>query len=367
MRYLRDDEQSTFELDDTGSLTLRAEQLGKIEGFVFTPDPRADIIHQRTIRSAAAKMLEQEFASRARALINALDDEFSLTHHGTVWWGGAVVAKLSPGSHALSPAVELKADDQLRNTLRQAARTRIETWLERWITSRLEPLVALKRAAEARTSSWQEGGLPGPARALAFRLAENLGHLSYDDTPLTAESRKSAGSLKRFGVKAGARAFYLPRLIKPASAGLTAMLWAIQHRMEQLPAPPNPGVTSFTPSEGDGPRGFLEAACFRILAGRAVRLDIIDRVDEVLSGAAKAKADATQSVTVIASLLGASTETAVAVAGSLGWRQKRQEVGDAAQSMWRRDVRKPKPPRPKDHRPDSPFAELSALIPSGNR
>ncbi len=321
IRHLRDDEPLSLELDDTGAVRLGPEQLGKLEGFVFTPDPRADAIHQRTLRAAAAKLLEREFEHRARALIHASDESITLTYHGGIWWSGAVVARLAAGNHALSPVVEVKSDDQLRSSLRQAVKARLETWLASHIESRLEPLVALRRAAGARSSSWDDGGLPGPARGLAFRLAENLGHLPYEDTPLTRETRAAAKPLKRFGVKSGSRAFYLPRLIKPASSALTAMLWAIKSKLPQLPAPPNPGLTSFSPAQGDGPRGFLEAACFRIVGGRAVRLDILDRVDEVLGATSSQRADVDQSLNTLMSLLGSNIETALAVAGGLGWKR----------------------------------------------
>ncbi len=124
IRHLRDDEQLSLELDDTGAVRLGPEQLGKLEGFVFTPDPRADAIHQRTLRAAAVKLLEQEFEHRSRALINAPDDSISLTYHGSIWWSGAVVAKLAAGNHALNPVVEVKADDPLRSNLRQAMKAR---------------------------------------------------------------------------------------------------------------------------------------------------------------------------------------------------------------------------------------------------
>ena len=126
IRHLRDDEQLSLELDDTGAVRLGPEQLGKLEGFVFTPDPRADAIHQRTLRAAAVKLLEQEFEHRSRALINAPDNSISLTYHGSIWWSGAVVAKLAAGNHALNPVVEVKADDPLRSNLRQAMKARLE-------------------------------------------------------------------------------------------------------------------------------------------------------------------------------------------------------------------------------------------------
>jgi ATP-dependent RNA helicase SUPV3L1/SUV3 len=362
MRHLRDDEQSSFELDDTGAVRLGLEQLGKLEGFIFTPDPRADAIHQRTLRAAAAKMLEQEFERRARDLITAPDESLSLSYHGSIWWSGAVVAKLVAGSHPLTPIIEVKADDQLRISLRQALRTRLESWLTLHIASRLEPLIALRRAASARSSSWDEGGLPGPARGLAFRLTENLGQLPYEDTPLTGETRSAAQTLKRFGVKAGSRAFYLPRLIKPASSSLTAMLWAISNRLPQVPAPPNPGLTSFPPSEGDGPRGFLEAACYRMIAGRAVRLDIVDRIDEALNAAVRDKTPSEVTLNRLASLLGSNIETAIAVAGSLGW--KRVPLNGEPQITTWQQVKNRKRTRTKRTRRDSPFAGLAVLASS---
>src|SRR2546423_9433616 len=145
MRHLRDEEQLSLQVDETGAVRLGSEQLGKLEGFVFTPDPRADVIYQRTLRAAAAKMLEREFETRARALINAPDEAITLTHHGSLWWSGAVLATLTAGNHALTPVAELKADDQLRSSLRQGVKDRLEPWLSAWIQSRLEPLVALWR------------------------------------------------------------------------------------------------------------------------------------------------------------------------------------------------------------------------------
>ena len=360
IRHLRDDEQLDLELDETGAVRLGPEQLGKLEGFVFTPDPRADAIHQRTLRAAAAKLLEREFEHRARALIHAPGESITLTYHGSIWWSGAVVARLAAGNHALSPVVEVKADDQLRNSLRQAVKARLETWLASHIESLLEPLVALRRAAGARSSSWDDGGLPGPARGLAFRLAENLGHLPYEDTPLTRETRAAAKPLKCFGVKSGSRAFYLPRLIKPASSALTAMLWAIKSKLPQLPAPPNPGLTSFSPAQGDGPRGFLESACFRIVGGRAVRLDILDRVDEVLGTASSRRTDVDQSLNTLMSLLGSNIETALAVAGGLGWKRVPAGSADPFVLHWQQMPSRKRTQRKRPQR-DSPFAGLWVL------
>lgn len=363
MRHLRDDDELPTEVDDSGTVRLGPEPLGKLEGFVFTPDPRADAIHQRSLRAAAGRMLGPELERRARALISAPDHDFMLTYHGNIWWSGAVVAKLAAGGHPLTPLVEVKADEPLGNSLRDAVKSRLETWVATHVETHLEPLVALKRAAAARTSSWENGGLPGPARGLAFRMAENLGHVAYDGVPLTSETRAAARELRRFGVKTGCRAFYLPRMIKPAASALAAMLWAVKAGLPQLPAPPSPGLTSFAVTDGDGPPAFLEAACFMIIAGRAVRMDMVDRIDNALQRASRERCDARISLNTVISLLGSSADSATAVASGLGWRQAPAHQSGAAAMIWQPIRTRKRRPRGTPHR-DSPFAGLAALAPT---
>src|SRR6266436_3594723 len=107
MRHLRDEEHLVLGLDDSGSVSLGPEHVGKLEGFRFAPDPRAEGIHGRTLRTAALKGLEGEIVARARALAHAPDAAITLSEHGRLWWSGSVVAKLSAGAHPLSPIVEL--------------------------------------------------------------------------------------------------------------------------------------------------------------------------------------------------------------------------------------------------------------------
>ena len=51
MRGLRDEEHLSLALDDSGAVSLGGEHIGKLEGFGFAQDPRAEGIHGRTIRA----------------------------------------------------------------------------------------------------------------------------------------------------------------------------------------------------------------------------------------------------------------------------------------------------------------------------
>jgi ATP-dependent RNA helicase SUPV3L1/SUV3 len=367
MRHLRDEEQLTLNLDDSGAVSLGSEHVGKLDGFRFAPDPRAEGIHGRTLRAATLKGLEGEILARARALSNAPDSAITLSEHARLWWSGAVVASLSAGPHPLSPVVELLADELLKGDLRAAVAARLETWVADHIGRVLEPLVALRNAADARTSSWDEGGLPGPARGLAFQLAENLGQLVWDSAALPPELRAAPYALKRFGVRVGRRALYLPRLIRPAPSALAALLWAVHTRLAHVPSPPAPGLTSFALDKDDEtPDEFLAACFFRMVGDRAVRLDIIERIEDMLIESAREARNADETMTQIVSLLGSGVEAALALIGALGWMREIRGSGDEAKPVWQR-LRKAKHarkrrPREKQAKADSPFAGLAALI-----
>jgi len=132
-------------------------------------------------------------------------------------------------------------------------------------------------------------------------------------------------------------------------------------------------LTSFALSKNDDfevPDQFLSAAYYRRLGPRAVRLDILERVESVLIEAAKHRKNADEVMNVLVSLLGCGHADALALATLLGWRRETHEVksGDikTATPVWQRA----RGPRPQKHqragkpvKPDSPFAALATLIP----
>ena len=368
MRHLRDEEQLALSVDDSGAVALGSENVGKLEGFHFAPDPRAEGIHGRTLRAAALKALEGEIIARARALSRASDDAIHLSEHGQLWWSGAAIGKLTAGAHPLTPVVELIADDLLKGELRDEVQTRLSDWVGAHIASVLDPLVPLRTAAEARTLP-DGGTLPGPARGLAFQLAEALGAIERHNAALPQDVRGAAHALRAFGVRVGWQSVYLPRLIKPAPAALSALLWAIHARLDRIPPPPQPGLTSFAVSKNDEfevPDGFLASAFYRRLGARAVRLDILERMETVLNDAAKAKKNADEVMAVLVSLLGCSYQDALALLNQLGWRKQMRPVKDGEPvPVWERakHARSQKHQRAgKPARPDSPFAGLARLI-----
>jgi ATP-dependent RNA helicase SUPV3L1/SUV3 len=356
MKHLRDDEMIDLAMDLAGSVTIGGELIGRLDGFQFTPDPRAEGFHGRTLRAAALRGLESEFLARAAALASAPESAITLSEHGKLWWDGAIVARLAPGASALAPGIQLAADELLKGAPRAAVQARLEQFIATRIGARLEPLLALARAAEAKAGSMT--ALPSYARGLAHQLAQNFGSLDRDPLDLPEKLGPILRALKPFGVWLGRRSLYLPRLLRPDAASLLALLWGVWTKQQNLVGPPAPGLTSF--ARHAEPEAFLQAAGFRVFAGRAIRLDMLERLEDELDKAATAGLGAEAMLPRVTSLLGCGNDEARAVLAALGWRIV---TAANAPAVWRkpRPRRRPRP-RPAAPSSNSPFAGLAQLV-----
>jgi ATP-dependent RNA helicase SUPV3L1/SUV3 len=357
MKRLREDEIMDLTLDDSGGVMIGGEAIGKLDGFRFAADPRAEGIHGRTLRAAALKGLEGEFVARAQRLAAADDKAFTLSEHGRIWWDGAIVAQLTQGATPYAPVVALAADENLKGELRDGVQQRLEQWITARIAQRLEPLLAIGQAADAKPGS--ESALPGFARAIAHQLGENFGSLNPAILSLPDNLGGHIRALKPFGVWFGKRAVYLPKLLRPESASLLGLLWGVWSKREHIPPHPQPGLTSFE-APADTPHDFLSACGFRVVAERGIRFDMLERLEGELDSAAASGATADVLMPKLVSLLGCSNDELRAILEALAWRTV--EVADAdsgVRSVWRRAPARQRAPR-REKRPEPVKARPSA-------
>jgi ATP-dependent RNA helicase SUPV3L1/SUV3 len=334
MKRLRDDDTMDLVLDDSGGVVIGGEAVGKLDGFRFAPDPRAEGIHGRTLRAAALRGLEGEFVSRARRLSEADDKAFSLSEHGRIWWDGAVVARLVAGAVPLIPQVSLVADEHLRADLRESVQQRLNEWTRTRIAARLEPLHKLRAAADAKPGA--PGALPAFARGIAHQLCESFGSLDRATISLPDKLGALIRALAPFGVWVGKRTIYLPKLLRPEAASLLGLLWGVREKMEHIPAAPQAGLTSFE-IDSDARHDFLAACGFRVVDERAIRFDMLERLEDELEKGAASGATADVLMPKLVSLLGCGNDELREILAALGWRVL--EVADAGagvRNVWRR-------------------------------
>jgi ATP-dependent RNA helicase SUPV3L1/SUV3 len=279
MKSMRDKDTLYADIENGGQIFVEKHYVGKLAGFHFTPDAGASGIHGKAARHAAAKVLASELAMRAERLNDSKDDAFQLTRTGKVQWEKQEIGILEASDDPLRPTFALTADEHLSQPDRERILRRVQSWLNALIETRLKPLIDLSRSQE----------VTGLARGIAFRLVENFGMLPRETvaSELRALDQQARAELRKFGVRFGAYNIYFPMLLKPAAADLLLMLWALKHGATagldpaNLPEPPRQGLTS-VPVDANAPAAFYRAAGFQICGPRAVRIDMLERLADII-------------------------------------------------------------------------------------
>lgn len=279
MRRLRENAMPEAEINAAGEVLVEGHHVGEMEGFRFTADRNAEGEDARAVRNAAQKALAAEFELRADRFAAAPNGDFALGSDGILRWIGAPVAKLTSGDDALRPRLVLLADEQLTGPAREKVTARAERYVNYQIEHLLKPLIDLRDA----------DSLSGIARGLAFQLVENFGLLNRRDVAedVRALDQDARAALRRLGVRFGAYHIFVPALVKPGPAGLSTLLWALKNDAMDKPgygdvvAALGAGRTSIV-TEPTFERAFYRLAGFRSLGRRAVRVDILERLADLI-------------------------------------------------------------------------------------
>ena len=334
MRRLRENAQLEPEMSKTGEVVVEGHTIGRLEGFVFLPDAASGGSEAKALQNAAQKALASEIATRAMRLAEAPDEQFLLAADGTVRWTGAAVGKLVAGEEVLRPRVRIVADEHLSGAPREAVEARLDAFVKAHIEKLLGPLFELSAATD----------VSGIARGVAFQLAEALGVLERQRVAdeVKGLEQPERANLRKYGVRFGAYHIYFPFLLKPAPRALAAQLWALAHDgpaskgLDDLLHLAAGGRTSI-PADREVDAALYRAAGYRVCGERAVRVDILERLADLIrpalawrEGAAGVKppgAIAGGGFTVVntmTSLTGASGEDFASILRSLGYRLERR-------------------------------------------
>lgn len=279
MRRLRENTMQDAEISATGAVLVEGHHVGELQGFRFTADPAAGGEDARAVKAAAQKALSTEFEARAERFAASGNHDIALASDGTLRWLGAPIGTLVAGEDILKPRVILLADEQLTGPAREKVAARAERFVNFQIESLLKPLVDLKNADQ----------LTGIGRGIAFRLVEQLGLVNRRDIAEDMRSLDQEGraALRRLGVRFGAYHVFIPSLIKPAPASLITLLWALHNDGKDklgfgdIVHALASGRTSMVVNQSFD-KEFYRLAGYRNLGRRAVRVDILERLADLI-------------------------------------------------------------------------------------
>jgi ATP-dependent RNA helicase SUPV3L1/SUV3 len=268
------------EVTASGELSLEGQIVGRLQGFRFTPEANAADEPVKLDAPEIATAIAQEFEVRANRLSEAVDSALVLANDGAIRWLGDPIAKIAAGDKLLEPRALLLADESLPATAQEKAQARVDLWLAAYVRRLLAPLFELEAGA----------GLEGAARDVALRLCEALGVLERGRVAQEVKSldQNARGLLRKLGVRFGAYYIYMPALVKPAIRVLATQLWALRQgggavgaNLDEIPQLAASGRTSFLADTAIS-RETYRVAGFRMCGDRAVRVDIVERLADLI-------------------------------------------------------------------------------------
>ncbi len=333
MRRLRENTMLETEITKTGEVVVEGHAIGRLDGFRFAPAATASGSEAKALGAAAQKALAGEIEARATRLSQAADSSFVLAAGGTIRWIGEAVAKLTAGDNVLRPRVRILSDEQLTGAALEHVQTRLDLWTRTHIERLLAPLFVLGAAED----------VTGLARGIAFQVVEALGVLERSKVAEDVKSldQTARAILRKHGVRFGAFHIYVPALLKPGPRALAAELWALKHGgpetkgLDEVQRLASSGRTSF-PADKETPKALYRATGYRVCGERAVRVDILERLADLIRPALAWRETSAEkpagtvdgrcfTVTqAMTSLTGSSGEDFASILRALGYRMERR-------------------------------------------
>ena len=304
-----------------GDVVVEGEEVGRLEGFRFIPEPSAADQDYKAVMAAARGALKPEIHKRIKVMLNAVPKQFRLNDDGQILYQadptnplpGQPVAVVVKGGAPLQPDIQVLDTNLLEGQDREAIANKIREWLKGHIATVLESLVALEK---------EEEGIAAPVRGIAFQLHEAMGivpraNLEELIAGLDADMRRV---LRQKQIKLGPVLVFMPALNKPAAVHLRALLWSLWND-KTLPAkiPADGMVSKSLADQGDINQDFYRAIGYPVYANRAIRVDMLDRVISAIYDNAK---DGTFKAThAMAEWLGCSIPDLYAVIEAMGHKK----------------------------------------------
>jgi ATP-dependent RNA helicase SUPV3L1/SUV3 len=273
LRRLKQKEGLVAEVNDKGEVTVDGQLIGRLQGFSFTQDKTSNPDEAKTLRAASVAALAPQFHLRADRFYNSPDTEIDFTDQGGLMWGDAAVGKIVAGDDAMKPQAVAFVDDGAGADVATKVQRRLQHFIDRKIATLFEPLMALSK----------DETLPPMARGFAFRMVESFGIVSRSDvaTEVKDLDQDARGTLRKHGIRFGQFTIFMPLLLKPAPTRLRLLLWSLVNKLDEFPESPPPGLVTI-PSEKDAPQGWDTMSGYRAAGGRAIRIDMLERLADML-------------------------------------------------------------------------------------
>ncbi len=313
LQRLKQRESLVADVNDKGEVTVEGQFVGRLEGFRFSQDKSSSADEAKTLRQASLAALAPEFHLRSDRFYNAPDTEIDFTEQGGLMWGEHAVGKLVAGAEPLRPMVEAFVDDEAGPDIAAKVQRRLQHFIDRKIATLFEPLIALQK----------DETLEGLAKGFAFQMVEGLGVLTRQSVAqdVKALDQDARGTLRKHGIRFGQFTIFMPLLLKPAPTRLRLVLWSLVKGLQEFPESPPPGLVT-VPASKDAVEGHDAMAGYRNAGERMIRIDMLERLADMLRAQDRGGFEANPDML---SITGLSLEQFASLMEGLGYKAEKGE------------------------------------------
>lgn len=214
-------------------------------------------------------------------MLESKANQFTLSPEGQILWQeklnnpvpGQPIAQLEKGEHALKPVIKVIKNDLTAKQDATQLKNHLAIWLKTHLSEVLEPLVLLEIPQGVAVKD-------DAVSKIAARIYNGLGIVPREEleeliAQLTPETRTDLRAKK---IRLGPVLAFIPALNKPAAVKLRALLWSL-FEGHTLPAKtPSDGIVSARIEDENPNVEYYRAIGYPLYGGRAVRIDMLDRV-----------------------------------------------------------------------------------------
>ncbi len=321
-------------IKNDGEVIVEGHRVGEMRGLLFFPDD-GENDRDKIVLAAARQVLPQELDRRVATLVDAPDGVISFDETDGLVWQKARIARLIAGHDRLNPRLELICSELLEADRRERLEQRLMQWLKTQIANDAPRLLQLQEAASGDS-------INGGGRGIIYQALENLGAVSYKNVAdlikgLSEDERRALGQT---GLRFGTETIYVSDLLKPKAIAMCARLWSA-FTGETYALPPDGRVS--VDRDQNIPVSFDLAIGFARLGGKAIRLDMLERV---AAATRKAAREGRFKITEeMLSLLGATHAEMALILTDLGYHKVAEEAETEAPLFQKRGKQRPRPKR----------------------
>ena len=214
-------------------------------------------------------------------MLESKQSQFTFSPAGEILWQekinsplpGIPVAILEKGEQPLKPVVKIVENNLTSQYDQTILKNHLVLWLNTYLSGVLESLTLLEVPQGVTVKD-------NPVSQIAARVYDGMGIVPRENlesiiAQLTPETR---GDLRTKKIRLGPVLVFMPELNKPAAVRVRAMLWSLFHGYD-LPADvPSDGVVSVKIDDDKQNEDYYRAIGYPLYGGRAVRIDMLDRV-----------------------------------------------------------------------------------------